>query len=43
MLERWTACAYEQFETLSEQARELAMLGRKGATETAEPRRKYFG
>ena len=37
MLELWTAHARKQFETLIEQTKELAMLGQKVATETAEP------
>jgi phasin len=37
MLGLWTAHVRKQFETLSEQTKELAMLGQKVATETAEP------
>jgi hypothetical protein len=37
MLELWTGHARKQFETLIEQTKELAMLGQKVATETAEP------
>jgi phasin len=37
MLEVWTTCVSRQFETLIEQARELAMLGQRVATDSAEP------
>ena len=37
MLELWTTHARKQFETLTEQTKELAMLGQRVATETAEP------
>ena len=36
-LELWTAHAKKQYETLSAQAKELAELGQKVATETVEP------
>jgi phasin len=36
-LELWTAQAKKQFETFSAQAKELAALGQKVATETVEP------
>jgi len=36
-IELWTAHAKKQFETLSAQAKELAELGQKVATETVEP------
>jgi phasin len=36
-LELWTSHARKQFETLSAQAKELAELGQKVATETVEP------
>ena len=37
MLELWSECASQQFETFAEQAKELAALGQRGATESAEP------
>jgi phasin len=37
VLELWTTWVSKQFETLAEQARELAMLGQRVATDTAEP------
>jgi len=37
MLELWTTHARKQFEVLTEQTKELAMLGQKVAAETAEP------
>jgi phasin len=37
MLELWTTYARKQFEVLTEQTKELAMLGQRVATETAEP------
>ena len=36
-MELWTAHTKKQFETLTAQAKELAELGKKVATETAEP------
>ena len=36
-LELWTAHTRKQFETLTAQAKELAELGQKVATETVEP------
>ena len=36
-IELWTAHTKKQFETLTAQAKELAELGKKVATETAEP------
>ena len=36
-LELWTTHSRKQFETLSAQAKELAELGQKVATETVEP------
>ena len=36
-LELWTSHTRKQFETLSAQAKELAELGQKAATETVEP------
>jgi phasin len=37
VLELWTSHARKQFETLTAQAKELAELGQKVATETVEP------
>ena len=37
MLELWSKCASKQFETFAEQAKELAALGQRVATESAEP------
>jgi len=37
MLELWATHAREQFEVLTEQTKELAMLGQRVTTETAEP------
>ena len=37
MLELWATHARKQFEVLSEQTKELAMLGQRVTTETAEP------
>lgn len=37
MLEVWTTHARKQFEVLTEQTKELAMLGQKVAAETAKP------
>jgi len=37
MVELWTAHAKRQFETLSEQTKELSALGQKIASESAEP------
>ncbi|HEY6833424.1 MAG TPA: phasin [Pseudolabrys sp.] len=37
MLELWTTYARKQFEVLTEQTKELATLGQKAASETAEP------
>ena len=37
VLELWTSHARKQFETLAAQAKELAELGQKVATETVEP------
>ncbi len=37
MVELWTAHAKKQFETLSEQTKELSALGQKIAGESAEP------
>lgn len=37
MLELWSAYVRKQFEVLTEQTKELAMLGQRVATETAEP------
>ena len=37
MLELWTTHARKQFETLTEQTKELAMLSQRVATETTEP------
>ena len=37
MLELWTTHARKQFETLTEQTKELAMLGQRVTTETTEP------
>ena len=37
LLELWATYARKQFEVLSEQTKELATLGQKVATETAEP------
>jgi phasin len=37
MLELWTTHMRKQFKILSEQTKELAMLGQKVVTETAEP------
>jgi phasin len=45
MVEFWTTYARKQFEVLSEQIKELAMLGQRVASETAEPfakRRESF-
>ncbi len=36
-MELWTSHARKQFETFTAQAKELAELGKKVATETAEP------
>ena len=36
-MELWTSHASKQFETLTAQAKELAELGQKVATETVEP------
>lgn len=37
MLELWTTYSRKQFEALTEQTKELATLGKRVATETAEP------
>src|SRR5207237_4711849 len=37
MVELWTAHAKKQFETLTEQTKELTSLGQKTAAESAEP------
>jgi len=37
MLELWTTHARKQFDVLTEQTKELAMLGQRVATETTEP------
>jgi phasin len=37
MLELWTTYARKQFEVLTEQTKELALLGQRVAAETAEP------
>jgi phasin len=37
MVELWSECASQQFETFAEQAKELAALGQRVATESAEP------
>ena len=37
MVELWTAHAKKQFETLTEQTKELSALGQKIAGESAEP------
>jgi hypothetical protein len=37
MVELWTARARKQFETLTEQTKELSTLGQKIAGESAEP------
>jgi len=37
MLELWTANARKQFEVLTEQTKQLSMLGQRVVTETAEP------
>jgi phasin family protein len=37
ILELWTAHARKQFETLTEQTKELSALGQKAAAESAEP------
>jgi phasin len=42
MVELWTSYVRKQFEMLSEQTKELAMLGQRMATETAEPLSKQL-
>jgi phasin len=37
MLELWSKCTSKQFETFAEQAKELAALGQRLATDSAEP------
>jgi phasin family protein len=37
IMELWTANARKQFETLTEQTKELTALGQKAAAESAEP------
>ena len=37
MLELWTAHARKQFEVLTEQTKQLSILGQRVVTETAEP------
>jgi hypothetical protein len=37
MVELWTAHAKKQFETLTEQTKELSALGQKIASESGEP------
>jgi phasin len=37
MLELWTMCVRKEFELLTEETKELAMLGQRAASETAEP------
>ena len=42
-IELWSSQARKQFETLSEQSKELTALGQKIATSSAEPITRSFG